>query len=107
MLRGAAEESHSIGTPAPYPGPVADERRLESAGDPGHSDDGPRPWAPAAMPDDARSLGLDRNTVEGAWLHFAASLDGRRPAHKLVAWALLLFFGAGVLLQLRDLLPFD
>ena len=85
---------------------MGDDRRLDSTGDPGHSEDAPRPWAPVAMPDDARSLGLDRNTVEGAWVHFAASLDGRRPTHKLVAWVLLAFFGAGVLLQLLDVLPF-
>ena len=86
---------------------MGDDRRLESGGDPGHSEDAPRPWAPAAMPEDARSLGLDRNTVEGAWVHFAASLDGRRISHKLVAWTLLLLLGWGVLVQVLDLLPVD
>ena len=44
-------------------------------------------------------------TCRGAWLHFAASLDGRRLSHRLIAWVLLRLFGLGVLLQLRDLLP--
>ena len=56
------------------------------------------------MPDDARSIGLDRNTVEGAWVHFAASLDGRRPLHRLLALALLAFIGWGLLMQVLDLL---
>ena len=51
------------------------ERRLDSTGDPGHSDEEPTPWAPPTMPDDARSLGLDRNTEEGAWVMMASSLD--------------------------------
>ena len=43
---------------------------------------------------------------DGAWIHFAASLDGRRLSHRLIAWVLLGLFGLGVLLQLRDLLAF-
>ena len=84
---------------------MGEERRLDSTGDPGHSEDAPTPWAPAPMPADAARMGLDRNVPDGAWIHFAASLDGRRTSHKLVAWALLLFFALPVLLRLLDLLP--
>ena len=106
MLRGTPEESHLFGPAAPYAGPMGEDRRLDSTGDPGHSDDVPRPWAPAAMPDDAARIGLDRNVPDGAWIHFVASLDGRRVSHRLIAWVLLALFGLGVLLQLRNLLSF-
>ena len=43
-----------------------------------------------SIPQDAQRLGLDRNTQEGAMLSFAASLDPRRRAHKVVAWVMLL-----------------
>ncbi len=52
------------------------------------------------MPDDARALGLDRNTEEGAWVSFAAGLDGSRLLHRATAWGLLMvFLGAPVLLR--------
>lgn len=81
-----------------------EDRRLESAGDPGHSDDdGPRPWDPPAMPYDARQLGLDRNTEEGAWVQLASSLDGTKVGHRLTAWALLfVIIGFPVLLRIYD-----
>lgn len=78
-----------------------DDRRLESTGDPGHSDDERSPWSPPLMPDDARSLVLDRNTEEGAWVSFAAGLDSSRLLHRATAWAMLLvLLGAPVLMQL-------
>ena len=87
---------------------MADDRRLESTGDPGHSDDAPHPWTPPSMPDDARALGLDRNTEEGAWVHFASSLDGSNPVHKSVAWLLLLaMIGLPLLFRLLDWLHYE
>lgn len=41
------------------------------------------------LPDDARQLGLDRNTEEGALIAMAGGLRPVRPAHRLVAWVLL------------------
>jgi hypothetical protein len=77
------------------------ERRLDSTGDPGHSEEEPTPWAPPSMPDDARSLGLDRNTEEGAWVMMASALDGSKLSHKAVAWLLLLVIvGLPVLIRL-------
>jgi hypothetical protein len=60
------------------------DRRLEPSGDPGH-DEAHAAWQPPAMPADQARLGLDRNTVEGAWIEFASSLDRRKPAHRVVA----------------------
>jgi len=78
-------------------------RRLDSAGDPGHSEDDPQLWAPPTMPDDARNLGLDRNTEEGAWVMMAASLDSSRLSHQAIAWLLLFtLVGVPVLLRLAD-----
>ena len=42
---------------------------------------------------DARRLGLDRNTEEGALLAFSSSLRAARPMHRIVAWVLLVAFG--------------
>ena len=47
---------------------------------------------PDGIPPDARWLGLDRNTQEGALIAFAGSLDASKPLHKAVAWVLLLAF---------------
>ena len=63
-----------------------EDRRLESTGDPGHSEDAPRAWTPPSMPDDAQALGLDRNTEEGAWVSFAAGLDGAKRLAPADAW---------------------
>jgi hypothetical protein len=85
-----------------------EDRRLESPGDPGHSDDGPRPWQPPSMPDDARALGLDRNTEEGAWVQLASSLDGTKPLHRATAWVLLfVIVGLPVLLRLLNWLHYE
>jgi hypothetical protein len=50
------------------------------------------------LADDARALGLDRNTEEGALVAMAGSLDPARPFHRVVAWILLLAFAAPLLL---------
>jgi hypothetical protein len=41
------------------------------------------------IPRDARSMGLDRNVPEGAWLSFAGSLKASKPSHRFVAWLIL------------------
>ena len=45
------------------------------------------------IPPDARQLGVDRNTEEGALIAFSGALDGRKPMHRAVAWVLLVSFG--------------
>ena len=55
-------------------------------------------------PPDARRVGLDRNTEEGALVAFAGALDGRRPWHRLIAWVLLMSFGLPAVLLLVHLL---
>jgi hypothetical protein len=53
---------------------------------------------------DARRLGLDRNTEEGALLAFTGSLRPDRPLHRIGAWILLVAFGLpSLFLLLRDL----
>ena len=47
---------------------------------------------------DARRLGLDRNTEEGALLAFSGSLSPDRPLHRGVAWVLLVAFALPVVL---------
>lgn len=85
-----------------------EDRRLDSTGDPGHSGEEPGPWAPQSMPDDAQALGLDRNTEEGAWVSFAAGLDGSRLFHRLTAWAMLfVLVGFPVLLRLLHWLHYE
>ena len=49
---------------------------------------------------DARRLGLDRNTEEGALLAFSSSLRPDRPTHRVVAWILLAAFALPVLFAL-------
>ncbi len=44
------------------------------------------------LPDDARMLGLDRHTQEGALVAMAGSLRGSKLSHRVVAWALLIMF---------------
>jgi hypothetical protein len=75
------------------------DRRLEPSGDPGH-EESYAAWRPPAMPADQARLGLDRNTVEGAWIEFASSLDRRKPSHRVVAWVLLVLIGVPLLLAL-------
>jgi hypothetical protein len=49
---------------------------------------------------DARRLGLDRNTEEGALLAFSSALRPNKPTHRVVAWVLLAAFGLPVLFAL-------
>ena len=57
------------------------------------------------VPEDARLLGLDRHTTEGALVAMAGSLDGAKLKHKVVAWVLLVAFVApGLLGLLADVL---
>ena len=41
------------------------------------------------VPDDARQMGLDRNTEEGALVAMAGSLSPAKLSHRVVAWAIL------------------
>jgi hypothetical protein len=50
------------------------------------------------IPADARRLGLDRNTEEGALLALAGALDPGKLSHRLVAWVLIIAFVAPLLL---------
>lgn len=52
---------------------------------------------------DARRLGLDRNTEEGALLAFSGALRPNNPLHRAVAWVLLAAFGLPALLLLLHL----
>jgi hypothetical protein len=63
-----------------------------------------RPWDGLAMPADSRRMGLDRNTVEGAWLELASNLDRRKKSHLVVAIVLLAVFVLPLLTQLRYIL---
>ncbi len=58
---------------------------------------------PDGLPRDARRMGFDRNTEEGALIALAGSLDPRRPFHRIVAWVLLVAFATPVLLGLLRL----
>jgi hypothetical protein len=52
------------------------------------------------IPGDARRLGLDRNTEEGALIALAASLDPGKVSHKIIAWVLLFVVTAPLMLGL-------
>ncbi len=54
------------------------------------------------IPDDARTMGLDRNVTEGAWLAFAGSLRATKPSHRLVAWLMLAAIVLPLLLTLKS-----
>ena len=84
------------------------DRGLPPSGDPGHSPHLPLPtYGRDYANDDAARMGLDRNTLEGAQLHFFSHLTPSRPSHKLVAWVVLfLMFGLPLLVQLSRLLRF-
>lgn len=53
------------------------------------------PGAPAT-----RRAGFDRNTEEGALLHFSGSLQRTNRRHQVVAWVLLVAFGLPVVSSL-------
>jgi hypothetical protein len=55
---------------------------------------------PDGVPLDARLLGFDRNTEEGALIALAGSLDPAKLSHKIVAWVLLLAFALPLMLGL-------
>lgn len=82
---------------------------LGPSGDPGHSDLAaghlPHSYASPYANEEAARMGLDRNTLEGAQLHFFSNLKPGRPSHKFVAWvALVLMFGLPLLLSLLNVL---
>ncbi|HEX6515171.1 MAG TPA: hypothetical protein VF049_06335 [Nocardioidaceae bacterium] len=52
------------------------------------------------LPADARRMGFDRNTEEGALIALAASLDPAKPSHRLFAWIMLLAIAAPFVLGL-------
>ena len=54
------------------------------------------------IPDDAQTMGLDRNVTEGAWLAFAGSLRATKPSHRLVAWLMLAAIVLPLLLTLQS-----
>ncbi len=81
----------------------------EASGDPGHSDVAPehlpRAYASPYANEEAARMGLDRNTLEGAQLHFFGSLEPGKRSHKIVAWvALILMFGVPLLLSALNVL---
>ncbi len=82
------------------------ERSWGAEGDPGHSETlEPHLWhTRLRMPAEHRRMGLDARTEEGALVEFASSLDSTRPAHRAVAWLLLLVFAVPALLSLSHLL---
>ncbi|GAB2748076.1 hypothetical protein GCM10027273_28530 [Nocardioides pakistanensis] len=90
-----------------YSGPM---REYDATPDP--LDDGPvEPIAPedflgpSGIPLDARLMGFDRNTEEGALIALAGSLDPAKISHKLVAWVLLLASTLPLLLGVARSLP--
>jgi len=52
------------------------------------------------MPADARRMGLDRNTQEGAMIAMACSLDPAKISHRIIAWVLILVFAGPILFGL-------
>lgn len=59
--------------------------------------------APSGIPADARRMGFDRNTEEGALIALAGSLNPAKLSHKVVAWVLLLAFALPLMLGLTRL----
>ena len=59
---------------------------------------------PDPRPEEAKRMGLSRHTEEGAVLSFASSLDRGKPAHRMIAWILLVTFAAPVIYILLVLL---
>lgn len=49
------------------------------------------------IPSDARRMGLDRATEEGAMVELAGSLNRSKASHRVIAWVLLLAFAAPLL----------
>lgn len=69
------------------------------------------PWEPSlghsavhGIPADARRMGFDRNTEQGALLALTGSLDPSKPGHRVAAWLMLLsIVGPGVFVLLSTL----
>ena len=55
---------------------------------------------PNGIPHDARRMGFDRNTEEGALIALAGSLNPAKLSHRIVAWVLLAAFAMPLLLGL-------
>lgn len=56
------------------------------------------------IPADARRMGFDRNTEQGALLALTGSLDPDKPGHRAAAWLMLLsIVGPGVFVLLSTL----
>jgi hypothetical protein len=53
--------------------------------------------------EDARRVGLDRNTEEGALVAFSSALRSANPVHRVVAWVLLAAFGLPAMFALLHL----
>jgi hypothetical protein len=86
-----------------------DERPEDPASDP--FDDGPVELivpedflGPNGIPLDARGMGFDRNTEEGALMALAGSLDPAKLSHRIVAWVLLVTFAVPLMLGLTHLM---
>ena len=79
------------------------DRTPGPSGDPGHAPWHDGGWRPPELPQDVRRIGLDRNTVEGAWIEFASVLDRSRPSHVVVAWLALAIFVLPLLLTVAGL----
>ncbi|HLN79288.1 MAG TPA: hypothetical protein VK204_19750 [Nocardioidaceae bacterium] len=56
--------------------------------------------APSGIPVDARRMGFDRNTQEGALIALAGSLKPGKLSHKIVAWVLIIAFAVPTLIGL-------
>ncbi len=57
------------------------------------------------IPSDARRMGFDRNTEQGALLALTGSLDPHKPGHRAVAWLMLVaVVGPGLFVLLSTLL---
>lgn len=58
---------------------------------------------PDGIPWDARLMGFDRNTEEGALIALAGSLDPAKLSHRIVAWVLILGFAIPLMLGITRL----
>jgi hypothetical protein len=58
---------------------------------------------PNGLPLDARRMGFDRNTEEGALIALAGSLNPAKLSHRVVAWVLLVAFAVPLMLGLTRL----
>lgn len=59
---------------------------------------------PNGIPLDAKRMGFDRNTEEGALIALAGSLNPAKRSHRIVAWVLLVTFAAPLMLGLTHLM---